>query len=187
MVLRLSKYGELVLVLCFSRRRSLLYSVSSSFNPTRKEDELEALHDCGLGRGDALRGYLLDYYAQPTVTRITPCRSRGSHNGLPSSPLRPSDSGRRSGNPRTYDPLVAFQRLHLSCTGSKVEGQLNCDKLAMSEASTSISQRRHPYLPGLWLAAGFGSRELSVYLEALGRNPRDSHRSSRKSSFGKNI
>lgn len=155
MVLRLSKYGELVLVLCFSRRRSLLYSVSSSFNPTRKEDELEALHDCGLGRGDALRGYLLDYYAQPTVTRITPCRSRGSHNGLPSSPLRPSDSGRRSGNPRTYDPLVAFQRLHLSCTGSKVEGQLNCDKLAMSEASTSISQRRHPYLPGLWLAAGF--------------------------------
>ena len=63
MVLRLSKYRELVLVLCFSRRRSLLYSVSSSFNPTRKENELEALHYCGLGRGDALRGYLLDHYA----------------------------------------------------------------------------------------------------------------------------
>ena len=74
MVLRLSKHGELVLVLYISCRRSLLHSVSSSLNPTRKENELEALRDCGLGSGNALCGYLLDYYAQPTVARITPWR-----------------------------------------------------------------------------------------------------------------
>ena len=39
----------------------------------------------------------------------------------------------------------------------------------MSETSTSISQRRHPYLPGLWLAAGFlGLASLAFLLRPLG-------------------
>ena len=39
----------------------------------------------------------------------------------------------------------------------------------MSEASTSMSQRRHPYLPGLWLAAGFlGLASLAFILRPWG-------------------
>ena len=39
----------------------------------------------------------------------------------------------------------------------------------MSETSSSISQRRHPYLPGLWLAAGFlGLASLAFLLRPLG-------------------
>jgi len=42
----------------------------------------------------------------------------------------------------------------------------------MSEASTSISQRRHPYLPGLWLAAGFlGLASLAFILRPWGVTP----------------
>jgi hypothetical protein len=39
----------------------------------------------------------------------------------------------------------------------------------MSESSYSIHQRRHPYLPGLWLAAGFlGLASLAFLLRPLG-------------------
>jgi hypothetical protein len=39
----------------------------------------------------------------------------------------------------------------------------------MSETSPSISQRRHPYLPGLWLATGFlGLASLAFLLRPLG-------------------
>jgi hypothetical protein len=42
----------------------------------------------------------------------------------------------------------------------------------MSEASTSMSQRRHPYLPGLWLAAGFlGLASLAFILRPWGVTP----------------
>lgn len=39
----------------------------------------------------------------------------------------------------------------------------------MSEPTPSVSQRRHPYLPGLWLAAGFlGLASLAFLLRPLG-------------------
>ena len=39
----------------------------------------------------------------------------------------------------------------------------------MSDSSTSISQRRHPYLPGLWLAAGFlGLASITLMLRPWG-------------------
>jgi hypothetical protein len=39
----------------------------------------------------------------------------------------------------------------------------------MSETTPSISQRRHPYLPGLWLATGFlGLASLAFILRPLG-------------------
>jgi hypothetical protein len=42
----------------------------------------------------------------------------------------------------------------------------------MSEKSTSISQRSHPYLPGLWLATGFlGLASLSFFLRPWGVTP----------------
>jgi len=42
----------------------------------------------------------------------------------------------------------------------------------MSESSHSIHQRRHPYLPGLWLAAGFlGLASLAFLLRPLGVTP----------------
>ena len=42
----------------------------------------------------------------------------------------------------------------------------------MSETSTSINQRRHPYLPGLWLAAGFlGLASLAFILRPWGVTP----------------
>jgi hypothetical protein len=42
----------------------------------------------------------------------------------------------------------------------------------MSESSYSIHQRRHPYLPGLWLAAGFlGLASLAFLLRPLGVTP----------------
>ena len=42
----------------------------------------------------------------------------------------------------------------------------------MSESSNSIHQRRHPYLPGLWLAAGFlGLASLAFLLRPLGVTP----------------
>jgi hypothetical protein len=42
----------------------------------------------------------------------------------------------------------------------------------MSESSHSIHQRRHPYLPGLWLAAGFlGLASIAFLLRPLGVTP----------------
>ena len=42
----------------------------------------------------------------------------------------------------------------------------------MSESSHSIHQRRHPYLPGFWLAAGFlGLASLAFLLRPLGVTP----------------
>ena len=42
----------------------------------------------------------------------------------------------------------------------------------MSESSHSIHQRRHPYLPGLWLAAGFlGLASIAFLLRTLGVTP----------------
>lgn len=42
----------------------------------------------------------------------------------------------------------------------------------MSESSHSIHQRRHPYLPGLWLATGFlGLASLAFLLRPLGVTP----------------
>ena len=42
----------------------------------------------------------------------------------------------------------------------------------MSEKSTSISQRSHPYLPGLWLATGFlGLASLAFILRPWGTTP----------------
>jgi len=39
----------------------------------------------------------------------------------------------------------------------------------MSEPTPAVSQRRHPYLPGLWLAAGFlGLASLAFLLRPLG-------------------
>ena len=42
----------------------------------------------------------------------------------------------------------------------------------MSDSSTSLSERRHPYLPGLWLAAGFlGLASLAFLLRPAGVTP----------------
>jgi hypothetical protein len=42
----------------------------------------------------------------------------------------------------------------------------------MSENSPSLSERRHPYLPGLWLAAGFlGLASLALLLRPAGITP----------------
>jgi len=42
----------------------------------------------------------------------------------------------------------------------------------MSESSHSIHQRRHPYLPGLWLASGFlGLASIAFLLRPLGVTP----------------
>jgi len=42
----------------------------------------------------------------------------------------------------------------------------------MSESSHSFHQRRHPYLPGLWLAAGFlGLASIAFLLRPLGVTP----------------
>lgn len=42
----------------------------------------------------------------------------------------------------------------------------------MSESSNSVSQRRHPYLPGLWLAVGFlALASITFMLRPLGVTP----------------
>lgn len=42
----------------------------------------------------------------------------------------------------------------------------------MSESSSSLSQRRHPYLPGLWLAVGFlALASITFMLRPLGVTP----------------
>lgn len=56
----------------------------------------------------------------------------------------------------------------------------------MSERSHSLSQRKHPYLPGIWLAAGFlGLASLGFLLRPVGVTPNSVLESAAKSRLEK--